>query len=159
MKAAFLLSRQHKVNIGSSESDLASPNGSVPQGTLSGPKDFLVHINDMSTPCPMYKCHAMPYGQNNSILLNDIECEILHYTKTHHWYGSVVLFDTVQMGNHLFVFVFWSQTKAFCPHDLLCLMYHRSHRPSYVDNRGLITRCHSKKLLKIRKPNSDKYIR
>ena len=30
-------------------------NGGVPQGTLSEPKDFLVHINDMTTPCPLYK--------------------------------------------------------------------------------------------------------
>ena len=52
---AFLLDRKHKVKIGNSESELASPNGGVPQGTLSGPKKFLVHINDMSTPCPIYK--------------------------------------------------------------------------------------------------------
>ena len=52
---AFLLDRKHKVKIGNVESELASPNGGVPQGTLSGPKNFLVHINNMSTPCPLYK--------------------------------------------------------------------------------------------------------
>ena len=45
---AFLLDRKHKVKIGNSESELASPNGGVPQGTLSGPTNFLVHINDIS---------------------------------------------------------------------------------------------------------------
>ena len=31
------------------------PNGGVPQGTLSGPKHFLVQINYLQTPCPIYK--------------------------------------------------------------------------------------------------------
>jgi hypothetical protein len=52
---AFLLDRQHRVRIGDVLSDPGSPNGGVPQGTLSGPKNFLVHINDLTTPCPTYK--------------------------------------------------------------------------------------------------------
>ena len=48
--AALLLNRRHIVKIGNITS-----NGGVPQGTLSGPKSFLVHINDLTTPCPMYK--------------------------------------------------------------------------------------------------------
>ena len=53
--AAFLLNRRHIVKIGNITSESGSPNGGVPQGTLSGPKSFLVHINDLTTPCPMYK--------------------------------------------------------------------------------------------------------
>ena len=53
--AAFLLDRYHRVRIGEALSDTRSPNGGVPQGTLSGPKDLLVHINDLTTPCPTYK--------------------------------------------------------------------------------------------------------
>lgn len=53
--AAFLLDRQHRVRIDNYLSNSGSPNGGVPQGTLSGPKDFLAHINDLTTPCPIYK--------------------------------------------------------------------------------------------------------
>ena len=39
---AFLLDRSQKVMIGSNCSRSGSPNGGVPQGTLSGPKCFFI---------------------------------------------------------------------------------------------------------------------
>ena len=53
--AAFLIDRQQSVKIGDTVSSIGVPNGGVPQGTLSGPKNFLVQINDLQTPCPMFK--------------------------------------------------------------------------------------------------------
>ena len=53
--AAFLIDRQQSVKIGDTVSSIGYPNGGVPQGTLSGPKNFLVQINDLQTPCPMFK--------------------------------------------------------------------------------------------------------
>ena len=53
--AAFSLDREQMVNIGDAVSKPGYPNGSVPQGPLSGPTHFLVHINDLQTPCPIYK--------------------------------------------------------------------------------------------------------
>ena len=50
--AAFLLDRVQRVRVGSVMSGCTYPNGGVP---LSGPKDFLVQINDLTTPCPIYK--------------------------------------------------------------------------------------------------------
>ena len=49
------IDRQQCVKIGDTVSSVGYPNGGVPQGTLSGPKNFLVQINDIQTPCPMFK--------------------------------------------------------------------------------------------------------
>ena len=53
--AAFLIDRQQSVKIGDTVSSIGYPNGGIPQGTLSGPNNFLVQINYLQTPCPMFK--------------------------------------------------------------------------------------------------------
>ena len=53
--ATFLLDRTQQVNIGNNFSPPEHPKGGVPQGTLLGPICFLVYINDLETPVPLYK--------------------------------------------------------------------------------------------------------
>ena len=53
--ASFLLDRVQMVKIGDTLSPAGQPNGGVPRGTLSGPKSFLIHINELQTRCPLYK--------------------------------------------------------------------------------------------------------
>ena len=53
--AAFLLDRTQRVKIGNNYSHTGHPNGGVPQGTICGPKCFMMYINDLSTPVPLYK--------------------------------------------------------------------------------------------------------
>ena len=53
--AAFPIDRQQCVKIGDTVSNIGYPNVGVPQGTLSGPNNFFVQINDLQTPCPIFK--------------------------------------------------------------------------------------------------------
>ena len=51
----FLCSRKQRTKIGDDISDWCSINAGVPQGTLFGPVDFIIHTNDLQTILPLYK--------------------------------------------------------------------------------------------------------
>ena len=51
----FLLDRTQQVKIENNFSPPGHRKGGVPQWTLLGPKCFLVYINDLETPAPLYK--------------------------------------------------------------------------------------------------------
>ena len=53
--ATFLLNRTQQVKIGNNFSPPGHHKGGVPQGALLGPKCFLMYINDLETPAPLYK--------------------------------------------------------------------------------------------------------
>ena len=52
---SFLLDRTQQVKIGKTVSSVGNPNGGVPQGTVSGPINFIMYINDLTTIAPIYK--------------------------------------------------------------------------------------------------------
>ena len=48
--AAFMLERKQQVKVGNSVSELVTLKGGNPQGTLIGPRTFVVHIGDLQCP-------------------------------------------------------------------------------------------------------------
>ena len=52
---SFLLNRTQQVKIGKTVSSVGYPKGGVPQGTVSGPRNFIMFINDLTTTAPIYK--------------------------------------------------------------------------------------------------------
>ena len=52
----FLLNRTQQGKIGKTVSSVGYPKGGVPQGTVSGPRNGIMFINDLTTTAPIYKC-------------------------------------------------------------------------------------------------------
>ena len=69
----LLVNHTQGVKIGDISSQWDSPNNDVPQGIVSGPKNFVIQINDLRTPCPMYKyvddCTALEICTVNTMSL------------------------------------------------------------------------------------------
>ena len=53
--ASFLLNRTQQVKIGKNVSSVGYPKGGVPQSTVSGPRNCIMFINDLTTTAPIYK--------------------------------------------------------------------------------------------------------
>ena len=53
--ATFMLDRTQQVKIGNNFSPPGHPKGGIPHGILLGPIYFLVYINYLETPAPLYK--------------------------------------------------------------------------------------------------------
>ncbi len=58
---SFLLDRTHQVKIGKTVSFVGNPNGGVPRGTVSGPRNSIMHINDLTTIAAIYKYVDVQY--------------------------------------------------------------------------------------------------
>ena len=52
---SFLLNRTQQVKIGKTVSSVGNPKGGVPHGTVSGPRNFIMFINNLTTTAPIYK--------------------------------------------------------------------------------------------------------
>ena len=52
---SVLLDRTQQVKIGKTVSSVGNLNGGVPQGTVSGPRNVIMFLNDLTTIAPIYK--------------------------------------------------------------------------------------------------------